>query len=237
MLDSPTPSPARSPAAAAPKRRGAQGGEAERSRERLLQAALSLFASQGFARTSTREIAELAGANLAAISYYFGDKAGLYRAVLSELRQHPHQNLARFSGSEMTLPEALRAYFSAFVEPLREGHAARQCMKLQLREMLEPTGLWQDEISDAVRSSHEALLCLLCRHLGLGVADDELTCLASSIAALGMHLHLGRELQDSPATSAAGAGDGDLLDLWLDRLVRYSLAMVDAERARRFSRT
>jgi AcrR family transcriptional regulator len=203
----------------------------------LLQAALSLFASQGFARTSTREIAELAGANLAAISYYFGDKAGLYRAVLFGLREHPHQNPARFSGTGMSLAEALRGYFSAYVEPLKQGHAARQCMKLQLREMLEPTGLWQAEISDAQRSGHDALLGMLCRHLGLSLADEELTCLASSIAALGMHLHLGRDLQDSPATSAAGAGYGDLLDLWLERLVRYSLAMVDSERARRFSRT
>jgi hypothetical protein len=104
-------------------------------------------------------------------------------------------------------------------------------MKLQLREMLEPTGLWQAEISDAVRGSHEALLCLLRRHLGLGMADDELTCLASSIAALGMHLHLGRELHDSPAA----ASDTGTLDLWLDRLVLYAQAMVDAERLRRTS--
>ncbi|MFM2065525.1 MAG: hypothetical protein RLZZ584_434 [Pseudomonadota bacterium] len=232
MLDSSTPPPARPAGApAAPRRRGAQGGDAERSRQRLLQAALNLFAGQGYAQTSTREIAELAGANLAAISYYFGDKAGLYRAVLSELRQHPHQNLARFSGTELTLGEALRAYFAAFVEPLREGHAARLCMKLQLREMLEPTGLWQIEISAAVRSSHEALLCLLRRHLALSRADDELTCLASSIAALGMHLHLGRELHDSPPA----ASDACALDLWLDRLVLYAQAMVDAERLRRAS--
>ena len=44
----------------------------------------ALFAQQGFAKTSTREIAEAAGTNIAAISYYFGDKAGLYRAVFFE---------------------------------------------------------------------------------------------------------------------------------------------------------
>ncbi|MEY4748777.1 MAG: hypothetical protein RIQ60_991 [Pseudomonadota bacterium] len=229
MLDRTTPSPARP--GVAPRRRSAQGGDSERSRERLLQAALSLFAGQGYARTSTREIAELAGANLAAISYYFGDKAGLYRAVLFELREHPHQNPARFSASEMSLAEALRGYFAAYVEPLRQGDAARQCMKLQLRELLEPTGLWQAEISDAQRGTHDALLEVLRRQLGLTRVDDELAGLASSIAALGMHLHLGHDQHDSPAASAAG---NDLaLDRWLDRLVRYSMAMVDAERQRR----
>ena len=55
--------------------------DGEQSRERLLHAALRLFAHQGYERTSTREIAEAAAANVAAISYYFGDKAGLYKAV------------------------------------------------------------------------------------------------------------------------------------------------------------
>ena len=53
------------------------------SRERLLMAAMRLFAEQGFAKTSTREIALAAGTNIASISYYFGDKAGLYRAAFT----------------------------------------------------------------------------------------------------------------------------------------------------------
>jgi len=44
---------------------------------------------QGFAKTSIREIALAAQANVASISYYFGDKAGLYRAVFSDPRTNP----------------------------------------------------------------------------------------------------------------------------------------------------
>lgn len=54
------------------------------ARERLLHSGLRLFAQQGFTKTSTRELAEAAGVNVASISYYFGDKAGLYRAVFME---------------------------------------------------------------------------------------------------------------------------------------------------------
>ena len=46
------------------------------ARNRLLDAALALFAEKGFAKTSTREIAQAAQTNIASISYYFGDKAG-----------------------------------------------------------------------------------------------------------------------------------------------------------------
>ena len=70
-------------------------GKAQRSdgieaRSRLLNCALQLFSEKGFAKTSTREIAQAADANIAAIAYYFGDKAGLYRAVFTEPLGSPH---------------------------------------------------------------------------------------------------------------------------------------------------
>lgn len=46
--------------------------DGQETRTRLLDAALALFAEQGFAKTSTREIALAAQVNISAISYYFG---------------------------------------------------------------------------------------------------------------------------------------------------------------------
>ena len=80
-------------ATSAPRSRP-QRSDGEQSRERLLQAALALFAEQGYAKTSTREIAEAAGANLAAISYYFGDKSGLYHVVFTEPMGDPAEDIA-----------------------------------------------------------------------------------------------------------------------------------------------
>jgi AcrR family transcriptional regulator len=50
----------------------------------LLSAARRLFLARGFAGVSIREIAAAAGATPAMIRYYFGDKLGLYRAMLEE---------------------------------------------------------------------------------------------------------------------------------------------------------
>ena len=72
--------------------------DGEASRARLLRSGLQLFAQQGYAKTSTRELAEHAGVNVASISYYFGDKAGLYRAVFFEphgLAAGRHRTLQR----------------------------------------------------------------------------------------------------------------------------------------------
>jgi AcrR family transcriptional regulator len=52
------------------------------TRERLLQAATRLFADAGFRGASVRDICDQAGANPGAVSYHYGGKRQLYRAVL-----------------------------------------------------------------------------------------------------------------------------------------------------------
>ena len=54
------------------------------TRERLIDAARRLFAERGFADVTVREICREAGANLALVNYYFGDKLGLYLEVVNQ---------------------------------------------------------------------------------------------------------------------------------------------------------
>jgi TetR/AcrR family transcriptional regulator, regulator of cefoperazone and chloramphenicol sensitivity len=201
------------------------------ARARLLQAGLRLFAAQGFAKTSTRELAEAASVNVASISYYFGDKAGLYRAVFEEPLGPPEADVARYDGAHLTLREALRGFFAAFLEPLKQGDEARLCMKLHFREMLEPTGLYDPVAAHGIRPMHDALVAVLARHLGGIEPDLELRRLAVCIAGLGVHLHTGRDVIDElvPELNA----DTAALDLWADRLVMFGHAMVSAEARRR----
>jgi len=51
------------------------------TRDRLLAAATELFAERGFRGATLRDIAERAGANVAAANYHFGSKERLYREV------------------------------------------------------------------------------------------------------------------------------------------------------------
>ena len=55
--------------------------EDQDTRTRLLNTASDLFAEHGFDGTSVRMIADEAGANLAAVNYYFGSKDNLFREV------------------------------------------------------------------------------------------------------------------------------------------------------------
>lgn len=67
----------------------ADGPKAERrggsrTRDRILDAALELFGSKGFAGTRTRDIAKRAGVNEVTLFRTFGSKQGVYTAMLAE---------------------------------------------------------------------------------------------------------------------------------------------------------
>ncbi len=54
------------------------------TKQLLLEIAVKLFAEKGFERTTSKEICNLAQANMAAVNYHFGSKLGLYQQVLTE---------------------------------------------------------------------------------------------------------------------------------------------------------
>lgn len=53
------------------------------TQERILAAALEVFAERGFEGARVRDIAERAGANLGLLTYYFGDKEQLWKAAVT----------------------------------------------------------------------------------------------------------------------------------------------------------
>src|SRR3982750_1350431 len=82
----------------------------ERSRERILQAALEEFAANGFAGARVDAIARRAGLNKQLISHHFGGKEALYRAVMVARRAQPGGELAAIEPLG-ELPGALATLF------------------------------------------------------------------------------------------------------------------------------
>lgn len=205
--------------------------EGEDARQRLVQAGLRLFAARGYANTTTRELADAAGVNVASISYYFGDKAGLYRAAFFEPMGAPEPEIARFDDAALDAEAMLRGFYALFLEPLRDPATAALNTRLHFREMLEPTGLWQEVMGRLFGPLHAALVRQLCRLLGLGAPDEDLHRLAAGLVGQGVHLHVGRDCTEA-LLPGLYAGDG-AIDRWADSLVRGALAMIEAERQRR----
>ncbi len=90
------------------------------TKNKILDAAESLFAEKGFNGTSLREITSRAEVNLAAVNYHFGSKKELIKAVMSRYmnelspKLEASLQLVKDSEEQPTLVEV----FSAFIEPL-----------------------------------------------------------------------------------------------------------------------
>ena len=66
----------------------------EETRRRVLDAAIEVFAGVGYKAAHTRLLAERAGVKLPAISYYFGSKEGLFRAVIEHIAGQFETNMS-----------------------------------------------------------------------------------------------------------------------------------------------
>ena len=205
--------------------------DGEESRRRIVYCALKLFAENGFSKTSTRQIAKEAQVNISAIAYYFGDKAGLYRVAFTEPMGSPKDDISLFNNVNFNLEQALNGLFYGFIEPLKQGELAQMCIRLHMREMVEPTGLWLEEIDNSIAPYHQALLTVLKKHLHINEIDDDVHRLAMSIVAMGIHLYTGRDViaRISPNLTA----NNEALDVMRERLTMFAMSMVSAEAARR----
>lgn len=201
------------------------------ARQRLIAAGLELFAKQGFERTSIREVALAAQVNLAAISYYFGDKAGLYRAVFTEPAASPHCSEPRFNEPGHSLGERLQLFYEDFLEPLKHGETVQKVIKLHYREMIEPTGIWQETIDNEIRPSHELMLRMLVQELAIRRIDIDVQRLALAIISLAVHYFACQPVVASIAPQVLG--NARSIDALAARLAMYAEAMIHAERNRR----
>jgi TetR/AcrR family transcriptional regulator len=89
------------------------GGDAA-VREALLETARNQFLARGFASVTIRQIAAAAGSSPATIHYHFGDKLGLYRAMLEEAFEPVAEALQRLGSASQTadidVAEVIRLY-------------------------------------------------------------------------------------------------------------------------------
>jgi AcrR family transcriptional regulator len=209
--------------------------DGQQARLRLLDAGLTLFADKGFADTSTREIAQLAQVNVAAISYYFGDKEGLYRAVFTDPRHNPTLETSAIASVSKDIETTLRFLLTGLASSLKDGALTKQCMKLHFREMLQPTGVWQEEIDNNIKPNHQALVQALCQHLKLKDPDDDVHRLAFSIAGLGIMLHVGHDVVTAIRPNVIATPNA--IDTYVERMLDYAMAMIEADALRRTAPT
>ncbi len=82
------------------------------AKEKILEAADSLFGEVGFDAATTRQIAERSAVNKALIHYHFGNKDDLYHALLDRY----YQRLGDTLRAALTAPGTVRERFLAMID-------------------------------------------------------------------------------------------------------------------------
>jgi AcrR family transcriptional regulator len=125
--------------------------------ERLIAAAGPVFAQRGFDGATIREIAKRADVNVAAVSYYFGDKMGLYRAVIAAIRQNREREfptpILGDAPPEQSLYRLINTLLSRMLSGDEEGWEAL----LMMREMQHPTAALEEMIQEYFKPIYVAL--------------------------------------------------------------------------------
>ena len=136
--------------------------EADNTRERILEAAVQVFANKGFESATIREICSSAKANLAAVNYHFGDKRRLYIEAVKRAHRSRAEQIPLPEWSADTPPEKKLADFVLTLLRRMIGAPVSQSeAELMMREIGRPSEACQELVQDSIRPAFEALNAIL----------------------------------------------------------------------------
>src|SRR4051812_27331878 len=129
----------------------------ERTRARLMEAALDLLSERGDEGVSLRELTDAADANVAAVSYHFGSlQALLDEAIEDALERYldAQQEAVSALGRESTLEESAAAFARPMILALTKGGRDRAAIRIVARAAIDPPAGWDrfDARFDQIRA-------------------------------------------------------------------------------------
>ena len=78
---------------------------------------------------------------------------------------------------------------------------------------MSSAGIWAEELDNGIRPYQQALVTVLCRHLGLAQPDDDLHRLAFAIVSQGVFLYVGRDVIQAIRPQLINSPDA--IDAWV----------------------
>lgn len=150
------------------------------TREKLLEAAAQVFAERGYHHATIREICRIAGANVAAVNYTFGDKLGLYTEVLRQYLRAPQMaELVEAMDAAVSPEEVARQLIRVRLQGLCSGKRPDWGFRIVMHEFSQPTPAMTRLIDEAVRPIYKRALSAVGQILGLP-PDHETTRLCNN---------------------------------------------------------
>ena len=131
----------------------------EATRDKLLEAAGRAFAERGYSSATVRDICKQAGANVAAVNYYFQDKLALYTEVLDQVaRAIPHDRMRAALDQKASPEDILRDFIRARLRGLHGQKLPDWHFQIAAREFAQPAPAMSRGIDKVMRPIYERVL-------------------------------------------------------------------------------
>jgi AcrR family transcriptional regulator len=137
------------------------------TRQKLIHAAIELFAAQGVTETTTKQIAELAQVNEVTLFRQFGNKHGLLLAVIedAEVFARLGQSLANELPPASNLPQMLRDYANTCLQALEQTPAV-------VRSLVGESGQYSTENRQALGRSFDRANRRVAKYLKTAIGES-----------------------------------------------------------------
>jgi TetR/AcrR family transcriptional regulator, regulator of cefoperazone and chloramphenicol sensitivity len=194
------------------------------TRQRLIEAAGTVFAEKGFRKATVREIVRLADANLNAVNYHFGDKQKLYEAVFEALHRDMDgdKDFIRIRNPDLDPAERLYLFVHCLLRrALSNGHRPHRD-KLMAMEMSDPSSVLDMVVEQFIRPRFNLLAGIVRELLGDEASSGQVELCTTTIIGQCIHLVHGR-----PITSRLMpylTYSGDTIEELAEHVTRFSLA-------------
>src|SRR3954471_11295032 len=162
----------------------------DNTRERIVDAAGEIFADRSFDGTTVRDICQRAGANVAAVNYYFGDKQRLYIEAVVRAHQWRMEQARLPEWTHGTPAETkLSDFIATFFRRVLTGPDDTWHTKLVLREMANPSEACAELVQSSIRPQFEILISILRELLPTDVSPERVRLTAFSIVGQCLFYH------------------------------------------------
>jgi AcrR family transcriptional regulator len=161
------------------------------TRDRILESAGQLFSERGFEVTTVRDICQAAGANVAAVNYYFGDKERLYVEAVVRAHRWRLDRAQLPEWDENTSPrQKLADFIETFFRRVLGGPEDTWRTRLVMREMMQPSAACAEIAQSNIRPQFEILQSILRELLPPETSDEELHLTAFSVVGQCLFYHV-----------------------------------------------
>lgn len=169
------------------------GSAQDGTRQKLLRAAIKVFAAQGYKGATVRDICAAAGAgNVSSINYHFGSKEDLYKEILelifSEFEKQK-RSLPALRWKEGSPEERLKQFIQAYCRMLYRGVEVDENMRsIFMAEMSRPSPFLDQMAQKYMIPQAGDLMDILTGMLGPDTrAQVLLDCAVSIVGAIGYY--------------------------------------------------